>query len=264
MNELRAIDRIDASPRFTAEDVTRLNRTYRDASIEQLLGAVLQDHVAGEVAIVSSFGSESAVLLHLVAQTVPDTPVIFLETGKHFPETLAHRDRLTEHLGLTDLRIVTPDPADLAVKDINGLRWSFDPDGCCHIRKVAPLRGALAGFDSSLTGRKSFQSSSRANLPRFELDTSDALARLKINPLIDWDADRIAAYLESHDLPRHPLVAEGYASIGCSPCTRKVAAGEDARAGRWSGWDKTECGIHGPGSDGAANVDEPAEFDPYF
>lgn len=249
MNEARAIDRLDASPRFTADDATRLNAQFADSDTEELLRAVLQQGIAGDVAIVSSFGAESAVLLHQVARIAPDTPVIFLETGKHFPETLAYRDELSAHLGLTNLQIVEPDPADLAAQDDNGLRWSFDPDGCCAIRKVQPLLGALAPFDASLTGRKSFQSATRANLPRFEVDLSDPFGRLKINPLIDWNAARLSEYLDAHALPRHPLVAQGYASIGCSPCTRQVAPGEDARAGRWAGWDKTECGIHRPGEE---------------
>ena len=147
------------------------------------------------------------------------------------------------------MRDLVPDTDELAARDENGLRWSYDPDGCCDLRKVRPLARALEGFDASFTGRKAFQSSTRANLPRFEIDTSDAQGRLKINPLIDWDAQRIADYFEQHDLPRHPLVAQGFPSIGCSPCTRPVAEGEDARAGRWSGWDKTECGIHRPGEE---------------
>ena len=120
---------------------------------------------------------------------------------------------------------------------------------CCELRKVKPLEKVLVNFDASFTGRKAFQSATRANLPRFEIDTSDAQGRLKINPLIDWSADDIAAYFETHDLPRHPLVDRGFPSIGCMPCTRPVAEGEDARAGRWSGWDKVECGIHKPGEE---------------
>jgi phosphoadenosine phosphosulfate reductase len=213
-----------------------------------MLEAVIRDRLAGELAVVSSFGAESAVLLHLVASVDRRVPVLFLDTGKHFPETLAYRDLLVEHLGL-NLVVLHPDPEDLATRDESGLRWSYDPDGCCAIRKVRPLQKALSGFDASLTGRKAFQAATRANLPRFEIDTSDAQGRLKINPLIDWDASRIEAYFIAHDLPRHPLVAKGYPSIGCSPCTSQVLPGEDPRAGRWRGWDKTECGIHRPGEE---------------
>ena len=179
------------------------------------------------------------------------------------------RDALAARLGLTDLRILAPDPAALRARDETGLRWSYDPDGCCAIRKVAPLEQALRHFDASFTGRKAFQSATRANLPRFEIDTSDAAGRLKINPLIDWTAADIDAYFEEHELPRHPLVAQGYPSIGCSPCTSRVAPGEDPRSGRWKGWDKTECGIHGPaGTPGdAGNSDQsdlPPGFEPAF
>ncbi|WP_427968189.1 phosphoadenylyl-sulfate reductase [Altererythrobacter sp.] len=249
MNDVRRIDRIDTGPRFTEQDAIRLNRMFRGHSTEEMLEAVIRDGLAGDIAVVSSFGAESAVLLHLIAQADASVPVLFLETGKHFPETLQYRADLAARLGLKNVRDITPDPADLAAKDETGLRWSYDPDGCCELRKVKPLAKALVDFDASFTGRKAFQSSTRANLPRFEIDTSDGQGRLKINPLIDWDAERIDAYFEEHDLPRHPLVDEGYPSIGCSPCTHKVAPGEDPRSGRWKGWDKTECGIHTPLTD---------------
>jgi len=248
MSEMRAIDRLDTRPRFTDHDAIRLNRMFRGAETEEWLRAVLEGSLAGDVAMVSSFGAESAALLHLVSRIDPSVPVLFLDTGKHFPETLAYRDELAERFGLNLVNLY-PDLADLKARDETGLRWSYDPDGCCDIRKVRPLETALAGYDASFTGRKAFQSATRANLPRFEIDTSDAQGRLKINPLIDWDADRIAAYFEEHDLPRHPLVERGFPSIGCSPCTRQVAEGEDPRAGRWSGWDKVECGIHRPGEE---------------
>ena len=259
----RFVDRIDTSPRFDAADAIALNRRFRGADTREMLVAVLQEGIAGRVAIVSSFGAESAVLLHLVASIDPATPVLFLETGKHFPETLAYRDLLVERLGLTNLINLTPDPALLAARDESGLRWSYDPDGCCEIRKVLPLAAALTDYDATLTGRKAFQSSTRANLPRFEIDISDAFGRLKINPLIDWSAEDLAAYIAEHDLPPHPLVAEGYPSIGCSPCTHKVAPGEDPRSGRWKGWDKTECGIHSPvqlGPDGEL----PPGYEPFL
>lgn len=248
MSEMRAIDRLDTRPRFTDHDAIRLNRMFRGAETEEWLRAVLEGSLAGDVAMVSSFGAESAALLHLVSRIDPSVPVLFLDTGKHFPETLAYRDELAERFGLNLVNLY-PDLADLKARDETGLRWSYDPDGCCEIRKVRPLETALAGYDASFTGRKAFQSATRANLPRFEIDTSDAQGRLKINPLIDWDAGRIAAYFEEHDLPRHPLVERGFPSIGCSPCTRPVGEGEDPRAGRWSGWDKVECGIHKPGEE---------------
>ena len=147
---------------------------------------------------------------------------------------------MSERLGLTDLRVFRPDPRLLALRDATGMRWSYDPDGCCEIRKVEPLRRALAPFDAWISGRKGFQAGTRTALPRFEEDEG----RLKINPLADWSKDQLDAYFAEHDLPRHPLEAQGYLSIGCAPCTSKVRPGEDPRAGRWRGWDKVECGIH--------------------
>lgn len=248
MSELRAIDRLDTGHRFTEQDAIRLNRMFRGTETEEWLCAVIEGSLAGDTAVVSSFGAESAVLLHLISQIDNKVPVLFLDTGKHFPETLAYRDALSERLGLNRIDLY-PEISDLEARDDSGLRWSYDPDGCCELRKVKPLASALAGYDASFTGRKAFQSATRANLPRFEVDTSDAQGRLKINPLIDWSADDITAYLATHDLPRHPLVERGFPSIGCSPCTRPVAEGEDARSGRWSGWDKVECGIHKPGEE---------------
>lgn len=248
MNELRAIDRLDTGPRFTEQDAIRLNRMFRGTETEEWLRAVIEGSLAGDTAVVSSFGAESAVLLHLISQIDPNVPVLFLDTGKHFPETLAYRDELTDRLGFRRIDLY-PELADLKARDESGLRWSYDPDGCCELRKVRPLAKALEEYDASLTGRKAFQSSTRANLPRFEVDKSDAQGRLKVNPLIDWSANDITAYFEKHDLPRHPLVERGFPSIGCMPCTRPVAEGEDARAGRWSGWDKVECGIHRPGEE---------------
>ena len=266
---VRAVDRIDTGPRFSESEAVRLNRLFRGTDTQDMLKSVLRDGLAGDVAVVSSFGAESAVLLHLLAEVDRGIPVLFLETGKHFPETLAYRDALVARLGLTNLINLVPDAEALAKKDEAGLRWSWDPDGCCEIRKVEPLAKALLGFDASITGRKGFQSSTRAGLPRFEIDNSDVQGRLKINPLADWSAEVIAAYFAEHDLPAHPLVAEGYPSIGCSPCTTKVAAGEDPRSGRWKGWDKTECGIHVPGQpdsgdDGGKGGELPPGYDPVF
>ncbi len=243
----RKIDRIDTAPRFAERDAMRLNNLFRGVPTGEMLRTVLAEQMVGDVAIVSSFGAESAVLLHLVASIDPSVPVLFLETGKHFPETLAYRDTLVERLGLTDLRNLTPDADTLAKKDESGLRWSYDPDGCCEIRKVIPLDRAMAGFDASITGRKAFQAATRSALPRFEVDGA---GRLKVNPLADWTKADLDAYFAEHDLPRHPLEAQGYLSIGCAPCTNKVKPGEDARSGRWAGWDKTECGIHQPSADG--------------
>ncbi|MEY4500864.1 MAG: hypothetical protein RIS52_754 [Pseudomonadota bacterium] len=245
----RPIDRINTAPRYTESDAIRLNNMFRGRDTVEMLEALIADNMLGDAAIVSSFGAESAVLLHLIGSIDPSVPVIFLETGKHFPETLAYRDLLIETIGLTGVRNIMPDPEAIAKKDETGLRWSYDPDGCCEIRKVIPLKAALAPFDAQFTGRKAFQSSTRAALPRFEVEEG----RLKVNPLADWDKARLEAYLADNALPVHPLVAQGYPSIGCAPCTSKVAPGEDERSGRWKGWDKVECGIHTAVEDNPAN-----------
>ena len=223
---------------------------FAGVGTSEMLGELLTGELKGRVAAVSSFGAESAVLLHLIAQIDRDIPVIFLNTQKIFGETLAYRDQLSEQLGFTDLRVFRPDPRLLAAKDGTGLRWSYDPDGCCDLRKVEPLRRALAPFDAWISGRKGFQAGTRKAMPRFEEDEG----RLKLNPLADWDKTRLDAYFAEHKLPRHPLEAEGYPSIGCAPCTSKVLPGEDPRAGRWRGWEKVECGIHVPEKPGEEPV----------
>jgi len=245
----RRIDRIDTAPRFTAADVARLNARFEGADTATVLRTVIEEKLLGELAVVSSFGTESAVLLDLVASVDRALPVLFLETGKMFEETLDYRDLLVERLGLTGVRNITPDTATIAEKDATGLRWSYDPDGCCEICKVLPLARAMKDFDASITGRKAFQAATRSAIPRFELDGD----KIKFNPLADWTKADLDGWFEARDLPRHPLEAKGYLSIGCAPCTSVVKAGEDPRAGRWRGWDKVECGIHGEPLDDPGN-----------
>lgn len=241
----RKIDVIDARPAFAQADADALNARFAGVDTLAMLQTLFAEARLGNVAVVSSFGTESAVLLHLVATVDPSIPVLFIDTLKMFPETLAYRETLIELLGLRHASVVTPDTAVLAEKDANQLRWSYDPDGCCAIRKVEPLARAKRGLDTWISGRKAFQSQTRASIPRFEIEDG----RLKINPLGDWVKADLEAYFAAHDLPRHPLEAEGYLSIGCQPCTSKVQPGEDPRAGRWRGWDKVECGIHGSDGD---------------
>ncbi|WP_342237477.1 phosphoadenylyl-sulfate reductase [Inquilinus sp. OTU3971] len=207
-----------------------------------LIEKVLADSRLGRVALVSSFGTESAVLLALVAEVAPATPVIFLDTLRHFGETLRYRDRLVAQLGLEDVRSVRPDPTEIARRDPDLLLFQRDPDACCALRKVEPLERALSGFGGWITGRKRFQALTRADLPAVEWAADEG--RFKINPLAGWSPDRIAAEFEGRGLARHPLEADGFLSIGCMPCTERVAQGADPRSGRWSGQDKTECGIH--------------------
>jgi len=240
----RHVDTIDTRI-VTPADAAAFEARFAGIPAPAMLGQLLTGELAGSIAAVSSFGAESAVLLHMIAAADADVPVIFTNTQKMFGETLAYRDALAERLGLTDLRVYRPDPRVLRQRDATGTRWSYDPDGCCAIRKVEPLDRALDGFSAWISGRKGFQAGTRTALPRFEAEAG----RLKINPLADWDKPALDAYFAEHDLPRHPLEAQGYASIGCAPCTSPVRPGEDPRAGRWRGFDKVECGIHGRGWD---------------
>lgn len=214
---------------------------YGHLPAEALLDRLCREVFPGRIAIVSSFGTESAVLLEMVARADPATPVIFLNTGKLFGETLKYRDQLIRRLGLTDIRVVQPKPAVLAKEDPDGRLWARNPDRCCALRKTLPLAEALAGFDAWISGQKRFQATSRQSVSMIETDDA---GRVKVNPLAHWSRADIDEAFAATGLPRHPLEAEGYPSIGCIPCTTRVAAGEDPRAGRWRGLEKTECGIH--------------------
>ncbi len=219
----------------------RLAMRFSDSEARDILRHAIKTEFPGRIALVSSFGAESAALLHLVAEIDPATPVIFLETGKHFAQTISYRKKLADRLGLTDVRDIAPAAEAIAESDPGGDLWKHDADACCTLRKVEPLSGALGEFDAWITGRKQFHGGGRLLLPAFEA----AAAHIKVNPLIRWSKDDIADYAEANDLPAHPLVAQGYPSIGCWPCTHPVAEGDDSRAGRWRGAAKTECGIHG-------------------
>lgn len=209
-----------------------------------LLEPLVRDEFRGRIALVSSFGTEAAVLLALIAEVDRSVPVLFVDTGRLFGETLRYRDRLTAVLGLTQVRTVIPDAAEVNAVDADGLQFQRDPDPCCHARKVAPFERALAGFDAWISGRKRFHGGGRQALPVIEADR----AWIKINPLADWSRERILAEFERRDLPRHPLEEDGFLSIGCMPCSSRVEAGGDLRSGRWAGSAKTECGIHRPGA----------------
>lgn len=212
---------------------------YAGLEGRQLLELILRDF-KGRAAVVSSFGAESSVLLHMVAEVDPATPVIFLDTGKHFWETLGYRSKLIDRLGLTGVRSITPDSADLAATDPDGMLHKTNPDLCCHIRKTVPLQKALEGFDVTISGRKRYHGAARATLDFLSI----ADGRLKVEPLAGFSALDIGAYMRSHDLPSHPLTGIGYFSIGCEPCTAPGGNSIDPRAGRWAGSNKTECGIH--------------------
>ncbi|MEP2717012.1 phosphoadenylyl-sulfate reductase [Pseudophaeobacter sp.] len=222
--------------------VAELNARYRHHSATAVMQGALND--AGHIALVSSFGAESVVLLHMAAVIDPMVPVLFVDTELLFTETLVYQQEVSERLGLRNVQIVKA--ADIATKDPYGALRFSDTDACCALRKTAPLQVALDGFDGWITGRKRFQAGSRAALDFFEVETNatGATGRIKINPLAHWAPEDVRAYMDENRLPRHPLVAKGYPSIGCAPCTSPVAAGEDPRAGRWRDQTKEECGIH--------------------
>ncbi len=222
-----------------------LEALYGHLPADRIVEISVREQFAGKIAAVSSFGADSAVLLDIIARVDRSLPVLFLDTGKHFEETLSYRDALAADFGLTDIRVLTPDEDALARIDPDGRLHQSDTDACCDIRKVEPLARGVAPFRAWFTGRKRFQASTRAALPVFE----PVGARIRINPLARWTTADQADYMRVHSLRENPLVAYGYLSIGCFPCTQPVKPGEDARSGRWSGWAKTECGIHLTGLD---------------
>jgi phosphoadenosine phosphosulfate reductase len=216
-----------------------LNAEFRDASAEAILKAA-RSRFPGRVAVLSSFGTEAAVGLHMMAQIDPATPVLFLDTERHFAPTLSYRDQLAGQLGLTDVRVLTP--RDAETHDPKGDLWRTGPDQCCGLRKVAPLAAVARDFDVLVTGRKRMHGGVRMRLPVFEV----VGGQIRVNPLANWTGEAIEDYFVEHALPRHPLTQGGYRSVGCWPCTQPSSDEEDVRAGRWSGLEKTECGIHMP------------------
>jgi phosphoadenosine phosphosulfate reductase len=240
----RAFDRRAPDERAPAR-LAQLQAAAQGRDAKGILELALREF-PGKAALVSSFGSESAVLLHLLAGIDPNVPVLFLNTGKLFGETLRYRDRLQDLLGMGDVRSLAPNQPERAARDPGGTLWSQDPDACCAMRKVMPLKRALEGFEAQITGRKRFQTRDRAAMQSVEFFEG----RFRFNPLAAWSQAALDAYIDAHELPRHPLVEDGYPSIGCMPCTRRVKAGETYREGRWSGLDKDECGIHGIDGEG--------------
>ena len=224
-----------------AERIGFLNDRYRNHAAQAVLEHALTDSDVGNIAMVSSFGAESVVLLHMLSVIDRNIPVLFIDTQMLFEETLAYQTEVSQKLGLTDVRVIRAAPAAVAAHDPDGLLHKSDTDACCNIRKVVPLENALSNFDAWITGRKRFRGSTRATLDFFENEED---RRIKINPLAHWTPRDVQDYIINNRLPRHPLVAQGYPSIGCAPCTSRVAPGEDPRAGRWRDQDKEECGIH--------------------
>lgn len=224
-----------------ANRVALLNARYKHHGATAVLEHALKDADLGKVALVSSFGAESVVLLHLVSVIAPETPVLFIDTRMLFQETLDYQRELAEKLALCDIRTIRAHPSKVAFEDPDGTLHQFNTDACCAVRKVEPLERALADFDGWITGRKRYQGATRDQVEFFEAEGD---TRIKVNPLAHWGREDLEEYMVENRLPRHPLVARGYPSIGCAPCTSPVKPGEDPRAGRWRGSEKTECGIH--------------------
>ncbi|SIO38479.1 phosphoadenylylsulfate reductase (thioredoxin) [Rhodovulum sp. ES.010] len=218
-----------------------LNAFYADRDTSEIVAHVARGLFGGRAALVSSFGAESVVLLHMWADADRTAPVLFVDTEMLFAETLAYQREVADRLGLSNIVRIAPDSAAVKAEDPDRTLHGRDADACCTLRKVRPLARALGDYDVLVSGRKRYQTDSRADLAVFEQDEA---GRLKVNPLTHWRPERIAAYMDEHRLPRHPLVARGFRSIGCAPCTTPVAEGEDPRAGRWRGSEKAECGIH--------------------
>jgi len=227
-------------PSRLSDDAAKLDRALADASPAQIIAAAVEQVGRERLAVVSSFGTESAALLKIAADVDPAIPVVFLDTGWLFQETLDYRDTLTKLLGLKDVRTIHPLAETLAREDKDRDLWFSNPDQCCFIRKVEPLARALAPFDGWINGRKRFQGGDRAALAVVEADGE----RLKFNPLAKVSQDELKALYATMNLPPHPLTASGFTSIGCMPCTTRTKPGEDPRAGRWRDRGKTECGIH--------------------
>ena len=231
----------DLNGSSVAERVAVLNARYRHHAATAVLEHALKDDDLGRVALVSSFGAESVVLLHLISVIAPETPVLFVDTRMLFTETLEYQRKLADELHLGDVRTIRALQPRLAFEDPDNTLHQFNTDACCNIRKVEPLERALAPFDGWITGRKRFQGATREAVEFFEAEGD---TRIKVNPLAHWGREDLEDYMINNRLPRHPLVAQGYPSIGCAPCTSPVKPGEDPRAGRWRNSQKTECGIH--------------------
>jgi phosphoadenylyl-sulfate reductase (thioredoxin) len=225
--------------RLTAMEDRKTDDPFFGFGAEAALRKGIEQH-EGDIFLASSLGADSAVLLHMVSRIRPDLPIYFLDTGKHFRQTLTYRDQLIRDLGLTNFISVAPNEAEVEAEDPTGELHRSEPDACCALRKVRPLAGAVGHFGAQITGRKRYQTPQRAEMPIYErLD-----GMVKINPLAYWTAKDVTRYIQRYDLPPHPMFALGYPSIGCQPCTTRVAEGEDPRAGRWRNQGKTECGIH--------------------
>jgi phosphoadenosine phosphosulfate reductase len=230
---------IPAATETPEERVARLNAELRGASAQEIIRAAAHEF-GDSLTYVSSFGAESAVMLGLISEVAPSMPIVFIDTGMHFQQTLQYRDDLAKLLNLTDIRTHLGVAEEIKAVDPKGVLHRTDPDACCEVRKVRPLEPALRPFTAWITGRKRFHGGGRVNLPVVEVSEG----KFKVNPLASWTHEDVEAYFAERALPHHPLVADGYPSIGCWPCTVRPENPSDIRSGRWAGWSKTECGLH--------------------
>lgn len=240
LKSLRKLNKVELAKELASD----LNLRFAGVDASVVISFAVTEGFVDSIGAVSSFGTESVVLLHLIASIDKNTPILFLDTGKHFGETLDYKRDLVAALGLTDIRTVLPLPNKLLIEDPDGLLHKISTDRCCDIRKVEPMARAVIPFDAWFTGRKRFQASTRSALPLFEAVGE----RIRINPLAGWSEDDLANYHAAHNLPAHPLIAYGYFSVGCAPCT-EPSPPDDHRGGRWKGQPKIECGIHLSGLD---------------
>ncbi|MCJ8324737.1 MAG: phosphoadenylyl-sulfate reductase [Rhizobiales bacterium] len=225
---------------ISQQDLSALNAKFATSTPLEVLQYAVKQQFIDNIALVSSYGAEAVILLHLVSQVDANLPVIFIDTGKLFGETKRYRDKVNQLLNLTNIISFKGDEDEIKAADPKGILWAKDTTACCLVRKVLPYARATEPYAALITGRKRFQGNSRSQLDIFEL----ANGQVKINPLANWGLDELKNYILDNDLPRHPLVADGYLSIGCMPCTDKVETDGEYRDGRWQGQEKTECGIH--------------------
>jgi phosphoadenosine phosphosulfate reductase len=225
---------------YEQQRARELSARYEGWAADAILKDIMEIEFPGTVALSSSFGADSAVLLHLVAEIDATTPIIFLDTDRHFFQTLQYRDQLVKRLGLSNLMNLRPAIEDIRALDPKNTLYQTDMDACCDFRKTKPLATVTKNYTAWISGRKRYQSDTRANMAVVEHDGRN----FKINPLANWSHQDVEDYIHAFDLPAHPLVEQGYPSIGCFTCTKPVELGQDLRSGRWAGQDKTECGIH--------------------
>jgi phosphoadenosine phosphosulfate reductase len=233
-----------------AEDLVRdLNRRFEQAEPREIIRWALEESGLQRVAIASAFQAEGTCVIHMAIEVRPDVPILFLETGFHFAETLAFKERLTELLDLNVVDLTGDHTVDSQAAKYGPRLYERDPHLCCELNKVIPWRRALRGLDGWITSmRRDSSWTRRGSQIVSQQEVDDTGVVVKINPIANWTRRDAWAYLREHDLPRNPLYDLGYESIGCAPCTRMVFPGEDERAGRWSGQNKVECGIHVPES----------------